>query len=309
MADRLLVFSNPEVRKVLREDFIPLAGDDWYQRRRKDAEGEFFQKVAGQGPRSGSGTRQGHYVFTAQGKLLGYNNNRGPERRLKMMRDALEKWKTLSQEDKGGSVEDRGKLDDKYARLLPEDVQVVKVSSRILEERDGKLMAPAEKKIGTLAAVDHLWLKKDEVKKLYELVKNGGGEFPEVLKRRIARYHLNDSTRGEALSWRADEIRTMKLAVNSEGLITGKFSIGSSNEKIGYEGEMRGRLSFTSEEALAVFECLVVGKHWGEGPWTKGARPGKTPYGQVMQLTPAKAGRDRVPPQHMRNAASYWTAN
>ena len=65
------------------------------------------------------------------------------------------------------------------------------------------------------------------------------------------------------------------LAVSSEGLITGKFSIESENGKIGYEGEMRGRLSFLSEDSLGVFECLVVGSHWGEGPWTKGARPGK----------------------------------
>ena len=40
-----------------------------YQRRRQDAEGEFFRKVADQGPRKGKGgaTRQGIYCFTASG--------------------------------------------------------------------------------------------------------------------------------------------------------------------------------------------------------------------------------------------------
>src|SRR6187549_2079843 len=58
------------------EDFVPVAGDDWYQRRRQDAEGEFFRKVADQGPRKGEGggTRQGIYVLTADGELLSYKN-------------------------------------------------------------------------------------------------------------------------------------------------------------------------------------------------------------------------------------------
>ena len=308
MADRLLVFGNPEVQRALKEDFIPVAADDWYQRRRKDAEGDFFRKVAGQGPRYGGGTKQGHYVFTAQGRLLGYNNNRGPERRLHMMRDALKKWEAISKEEKEAKIEDRGKLDAKYARQLPNDVQVVKVSSRILEEDGGKLVALSEQKIGTLAAVDHLWLKKEEVELLFDLVKKGGGEFPEVLKRRIARFHLNDSTRGEALSWHADEVRSMKLVVSSEGLITGKFSIESKNGKIGYEGEMRGRLSFLSEDSLGVFECLVLGEHWGEGPWTRGARPGRSPLGQVLKLSPATSGHDQIPPQSIRSSSAYWAA-
>ena len=58
------------------EDFVPVTMDDWYQRRRQDAEGEFFRKVASQGPRKGQGggTRQGIYVFTADGELLSYKN-------------------------------------------------------------------------------------------------------------------------------------------------------------------------------------------------------------------------------------------
>src|SRR6478672_1245892 len=58
------------------EDFVPVTADDWYQRRRQDAEGEFFRKVADQGPRKGEGgsTRQGIYCLTAAGQLLNYKN-------------------------------------------------------------------------------------------------------------------------------------------------------------------------------------------------------------------------------------------
>ena len=48
-----LAFSDPEIIKLATEDFVPVTGDDWYQRRRQDAEGEFFRKVADQGPRKG----------------------------------------------------------------------------------------------------------------------------------------------------------------------------------------------------------------------------------------------------------------
>ena len=308
MIDRLLVFSNPEVQKLLKEDFIPVAADDWYQRRRKDAEGEFFRKVADQGPRSSGGTRQGHYVFTPGGTLLGYNNNRGADRRLKMMRESLKKWEELPKEARSAALGERGKIDERYVRALPDNVQVIKVYTRILEKRGDQLVALPEKKMGTLTAVDHLWFKKDEVKDLLELVKKGGGEFPKELSRRIARFHLLDNTRGESLSWRKEEIHTMKLEVSSEGLLIGEFSIKSGDEKMGYEGEIRGKLSFGRDGGLSIFECLVIGEHWGEGPWTRGARPGRSPLGQVLKLSPATSGHDQIPPQSIRSSSAYWAA-
>src|SRR3712207_4036645 len=61
---------------MARTDFVPVTADDWYQRRRQDAEGAFFRKMASQGPRKGEGgdTRQGIYVLTADGELLSYRN-------------------------------------------------------------------------------------------------------------------------------------------------------------------------------------------------------------------------------------------
>jgi hypothetical protein len=47
-----LTFSDPKIVEMLKQDFVPVAIDQWYQRRQKDAEGDFYRKVAGQGPRS-----------------------------------------------------------------------------------------------------------------------------------------------------------------------------------------------------------------------------------------------------------------
>lgn len=59
---------------MLKADFVPVAVDQAYQRRQKDTEGEFYRKIAGQGPLSDfQGTTQGFYIATSTGELLLYN--------------------------------------------------------------------------------------------------------------------------------------------------------------------------------------------------------------------------------------------
>src|SRR5438270_6623311 len=80
------------------DDYVAVTGDDWYQRRGQDAEGEFFRKVADQGPRKGEGgsTRQGIYCLTADGQLLTYKNagqDAGVMREV--LRHGLAQWRKL----------------------------------------------------------------------------------------------------------------------------------------------------------------------------------------------------------------------
>ena len=80
---------------MAREDYVPVVGDDWYQRRREDAEGRFFRQVADQGPQKGEGgaTRQGIYCFTAAGKLLAYSNHSDPKVMRQTIRKGLTEWR------------------------------------------------------------------------------------------------------------------------------------------------------------------------------------------------------------------------
>jgi hypothetical protein len=305
VTDRLLVFSDPEVQKRLKEQFIAVTGDDWYQRRRDDKEGEFFRSVVEQSPRRESHTKQGHYVLTAGGKLLGFNNNRGPERRLQMMREALEKWEQVREQEKGLTIPGEGKADNRYHPELPEGGQIVKVMTRCLEERDGKLRKMLDDQVGNLTAVDHLWLRREEIADLGQLVASGGGQFPENVALRIAKFHLLDNTRGEPRSWKKNEIKECSLKVDAQGAISGNFSIVSEDGSMGYRGTIDGRL-LVSGGRLERFEALVLGKHWGESRYTRGARPGKAPLGQVFQLSDGKLARDRIPPQGIRWAPGYW---
>src|SRR3954452_3565118 len=112
------------------EDYVPVAADDWYQRRRNDAEGEFFRRVADQGPRKGEGgsTRQGIYVFTAAGKLLAYKNaGQNADVMREVLQQALKDWKKLppAQRKPDKSLNDQPKADERYVRNLPSGGMVV----------------------------------------------------------------------------------------------------------------------------------------------------------------------------------------
>jgi hypothetical protein len=50
--DRASTFADPEIIAALKSRFVPVALDQAYQRRQNDAEGEFYRKIAGQGPRN-----------------------------------------------------------------------------------------------------------------------------------------------------------------------------------------------------------------------------------------------------------------
>jgi hypothetical protein len=305
VADRLLVFANAEVKKLLKEEFVTVAADDWYQRRRKDKVGEFFAKVVDQSPRKGVHTKQGHYIFTATGKLLGFSNNRGPEKRLAMIKDALSEWDKLPKGVRKVDVPEHGKNDQGFYRELPKGGQIVKVYTRCFEERSGRLQKLADNKIGNLSAVDHLWLRHLEVRQLGNLIVSGGGPISNAVSLRIAKFHLRDNTRGEPRDWKTNEVKEWSLKVDGQGKVSGNFLIGSADGQMGYQGKIEGMI-LVDKGRLAKFDLLVLGKHWGNSRYTQGARPGKAPMGQVFRLSDGKRASDRIPPQGIRWAPGYW---
>ena len=76
-------------------EFVPIAIDQAYQRRQKDTEGDYYRKIAAQGPRDLNGTTQGFYVASASGKLLLYNNNRDPEKVVRLMKQSAAEFQQL----------------------------------------------------------------------------------------------------------------------------------------------------------------------------------------------------------------------
>ena len=210
------------------EDFVPVAADDWYQRRRQDAEGEFFRKVADQGPRKGEGggTRQGIYCFTADGKLLAYKNagqNAGGRRATNSSGHWRSSRKLPSRPPRAGRASrwaTAGKPDPRYTRTPPPGGLIVSVYTRILD-RDGDecpARGRARRTGGDAAARDHLWLTADEVRSPGPAEGRAGRTYdvPTAVADRIVRFHLVDNTRGEPPFWRRDQVRRAKLTLTVE---------------------------------------------------------------------------------------------
>src|SRR5215212_7609827 len=174
---------------MAKDQYVPVACDDWYQRRRRDAEGRFFKQVSDQSPRGGnnSATRQGIYLLTVSGKLLGYKNaGQNPEVMRDFIRSGLGKWAKLPEAERrpgAVKVEEPGKLDATYARTPPENGLILNVHARLLERADaagtnvqglpkaGSILgglADAQCTVGNgdEASRDHLWLTEAEWKSL-----------------------------------------------------------------------------------------------------------------------------------------------
>jgi hypothetical protein len=328
---RALVFADPEIVRMAREEFIPVAGDDWYQRRRQDAEGAFFRGVADQGPRKGAGgsTRQGIYVFTAAGKLLAYRNHLDPAVMRSVFQKALRDWRKLPESQRGPgavNVDEAGKADATYERKPPPGGLIVNVYTRILDRKPGGdfCVGACKSAGGDLSARDHLWLTEAEWKALIPATPHKGDTVavPANVVARIARFHLCDNTRGEPPAWQHKEVRAAKLTLTVERVsdsavtlrLAGAFLLASDADpgraQRGFDVSLLGRLRYdVKKQRVDAFDAVALGEHWGESALTRGARPGRTPLGVAFELARGDAAADQVPPQGSRWLRGYLRAD
>jgi hypothetical protein len=323
---RALVFSDPEIIRLATEEFVAVAGDDWYQRRRDDPEGVFFRKVSDQGPRRNTdgSTRQGVYCLTASGKLLAYKNHHDPDVMRDVLKKALADWKRLPEsERKPGAVkiDDGDKVDARYARTPPPGGVIVKVYTRILDADDKNALCRGTCKFpgGDRAARDHLWLTREEWQSLIpkDAKKGDAMALPAAVARRLTLFHLVDGTRGETLSWTEKQVRQRRLTLTVEeagdkrvrlrldGAVLLATTVDAAKADRGFDARLLGHIEYDREKkALTRFDVVALGDHWGETIYTRGARPGRKPLGIAFELS-SGAAADRVPPQAARDFNNY----
>lgn len=325
MVGRASTFADPDIIKMAQTDFIPVAADDWYQRRRQDKEGEFFRTVSTALGKTGDGTRQGIYCFAADGTPLGYKNaGQFPEVMKQVLRDSLTKFQKIPEaQRKAGAVkiEELGKPDPKYSRTPPEGGLILKAYTRILDFKNDAYCKGTCNRVGAeKAARDHLWLTADEVKSLVPAKADAGFRFPlpPKIAERIALYHLVDNTRGEPLRWTLTEIRAKRFTLTVVSASDAAIELRLEGEAVmatnadldkadrGYEVRLLGNLRYLpAKKSFDVFDMTAIGTHWGETGLTLGSRPGKTLLGVSFELAGEKPG-DRVPPQGIRDFDDYW---
>jgi hypothetical protein len=328
----VLAFSDPEIIRLASDHYIPVAGDDWYQRRRDDPEGEFFRKVsrqAGKGGEDAAGgpTRQGIYCLTADGTLLAYRNaGNAPEVMKQVIRQGLAKWNQLPEDRrKPGAiaVPEPEKVDARYDRSPPKGALVIKVFTRVLRKDDaGKYQKGISKaRGGDAAARDHLWLTEAEWRGLIPAEPKVGdtSTVPAGIAERIARYHLIDNTRGEPPMWNRQEVRNRQLTLTVEEVTADRFRLRlegamllSSEADVeksrrGYDARLLGYIGYDRKKnAIDRFDLVALGGHWGEGTFTRNALAGQTPLGVAFELARGDSATDLIPPQAARDPGTYF---
>ena len=285
-----MTFSDPEVVRLLQTKFIPVAIDQAYQRRQKDAEGRFYRKIADQGPRKvgdGGATTQGHYLAAADGQFLGFSNHRDTGRLLESMRKALE----FSQVD-AVDVIDRGELDKRWNYGPPDGGLVVRVNSRILggyEEAGNESQRMFQQGIGR----DNFWIRADEHQALAR------GKVLPGLAIRLARFHLVDNTRGEPPMWQAEEIVKWKIQLSDDGRLVGFVHLSTAAGDREFKADLLGVVE-SKRGVVTRFDVVARGKFRGEGRYTRGAPKGEFPLAVAFRLADGSDIADGVPPQGSR---------
>ncbi|MGI8602290.1 MAG: hypothetical protein ACR2OZ_04755 [Verrucomicrobiales bacterium] len=309
-------------------DYVAVAADDWYQRRRQDVEGEFFRAVANQSPKQGGAdgtdTRQGIYILTSPGKLLAYKNaGQNVEAIRGLLQEGLKKWRALPEpERRPGAVEigPPGSIDEGYVREAPPGGIIVNVYARALDRTGGSgAYADATCKLGAgnEASLDHLWLTEAEWRSLLPRTAKEGERMPlpAAVAQRILRFHLVDHTRGEPEFWRREHIRRNELHVSVERkneagidlLLEGSVLIQTSDNSRGYDASVSGKIRYsTHDDRITRFDVVAVGDHWGAGNFTRRhQRPGRQPLGFAFELA-AAGPATAVAPQGARTVRDYF---
>lgn len=292
MLDRESTFADPEIVKLLKTRFIPVAIDQAYQRRQQDTEGEFYRKIAGQGPRNNfQATTQGFYIATAAGQLLLYNNNRDPAKVRRLLGQKLAAFASA-----GGNRPDIPQLtskttDPRYNVQPPDGGLVVRVRAKVLDGYE-PTTDRWQRIFQTALSRDNLWISPAEHKALV------GGHVPDSLQLRIARFHLVDNTRGEPPMWKPSEVRQRNLTL-SDGKIQGQFQLQTAGGDRGYDVQLQGVLE-TRNGRVVRLDLVAKGQFWGQGLYTGGAPKGRFPLAISFTLADGTDVADRVPPQGSR---------
>lgn len=292
MIDRASIFADEVMGELLRTRFVPVALDQAYQRRQQDAEGEFYRRIAGQGPRHDfRQTTQGFYVATGDGELLLYNNNRDVPKVRRLVQEALRRFEASAAAAKETAPIDAGKPDARYDPKPPAGGLVVRVRAKVLGGY-APTDDPWQKIFQAALSRDNLWITRAE----HEALRRG--ELTKTLLQRIARFHLVDNTRGEPPMWETSEVRACEVTLR-DGRMQGSVHLQTADGKRSYRADLLGFVRVESDEVVG-FDLVADGRFLGEGKYTRGAPAGEFPFAVAFTLADGSDVADAIPPQGSR---------
>lgn len=285
MADRRSVLQNEEVL-TLAAQFTCAADEVWRLQRGSDEDCILFQHWANKGERiTDRGSRQGFWVFSPSGTLLGRINTRNAAKVTGMLKVALAKFERLTPEELKPAevVATSHRWEDGY----PEGGLVLERYSRDLDE---------EGQPRPLWNRDTLWFSAEETAGMVEEL-----DFS-LLAGRMARFSLVDDPRGQTLPYAPSEVRTaqleakvversedrvvLELTGQTEASSDGAWELGENlwKPKKGFPHAMvctlEGR-AVIEQGSITGFELVAHGQHSGRTQFngrSKDSSPGRIAF-------------------------------
>lgn len=311
MLGRGLSFAQPDILDTVRTRFVPVAIDDWYARRERTADGEFFRRIADQGPKQAGDfdTRQGLYIATSDGLLLAYKN-RGdsPEMTRELLADGLKRWGTLGEVPNAEPTPDAGD-DPRYQRVPLAGGLVLGVRQRRLARTAvGYGPGTPDKPGGQLAMRQTIWFKPDEWRDMVPPPSVGAAvNIPHLLRARLARFHAADVTQGNGEFWPRSALGTLSMTARTVGVYDDAQVIrydGQFELKDGSIGRcvarLRGEATFHRPSGkFSRFEWVMVCEIVQADGTT-------TTHASLFRLPDPVEVADRLPPDGLKSPDAYW---
>jgi hypothetical protein len=191
--------------------FIPSADEVHRLQTATDQEARLAQKVFEQGHYAGrthpTSTRQGTYATTPSGVLLGSINSNDPRAMARMLRQAREKWNSLSASERMLDFDPAGIQIRRPESFFPSDGLALKVFTRDLPREQTSRRDDWRQNAWNQ---DFLWYRKEEAA---AFVPSGEGKHvvPEPVVRRMARFNFVDIVRGQTFAYADGEISVARL--------------------------------------------------------------------------------------------------
>jgi hypothetical protein len=345
---RELTYSDPRVIALLNEKFVPVAANISHLQRQDDEEGRFLRLVSWQG-RFGlsfeeAGARmvdtdhkechQGQFVTTTEGELLGSRHVRDPDQLLEMMEQALENWEHRETQHGRFRIGEVERPDTRFSWAYPEDGLVLHLGVKDLprqeEAPEGRVRDPHNQ--------DYVWITREEMLSIVPPGAAVGDSFPmpEVVTRRLVRFHLIDSVRGETSPWPVEALRDVEMTLAVTGVSPERVDLKLSGHAVlceegdwctfppresvyergemccvirerGFDAKLMGFLSFDRQaERFSRFDLVASGLRWG-GTTFNNRREDVAPAPlAVAMMVAGREERDRTPPHASRG--SYFEA-
>jgi hypothetical protein len=269
LAAREAVDKNPDTVEMLRTRFVPVAVDVivMHSAAADPRERAFYDKVTATILKNSDGGLQGHYCFTADGKVLGGQATRFDKTWEELTKAALRDFEELKQNAKRVALEEVPKATAVSGRTVPNGALVVRVSKKIIggyQKRPGdrcetgggvEIAEIVEKLYQRSTGHDNLWICQDEAEELAK------GRLPESLKIRIAR-NLYDNTRSQGMYafWPRNNVKKVEMTLADDD-ITGSVHVESPAGDRGYEGRLRGVIK-VRDGKLTRFDLVAKGSWW-----------------------------------------------